>query len=441
VNAWQDVLGALARLDQIALETPPIERFWRRLLALIEERAFRPPAESPRVMVMGWNENCGLEFDHLWIAGMEEDALTPANPHPFLPLRWHRELFGADRAAGEIWARWRRSARDQVVSYSATPHTLLNGVSAAAFGADAAAPPAMPMLVDFEDAPVPLLSGGDMPGGTQFFEAQSACPFRGFAHYRLHARGLPEVPSGRNARQRGTLLHKMLERVYREIPSRELLLSLPEAALGECVRACARTVVDAEGELRERPQLARVEEQRLERQTLDWLEKEKKREPWTAIAWERQENVALGGLRFNIKIDRVDRLPGSGDRLLVIDYKSGEQSMSGWNGERPLHPQLPLYLLASPESSTIEGIALAQLKPGKMQLKSALRGGKAFQMAEWRAALLELARQIEAGEAPVRPKFPRQPICERCDLHTLCRIRERDARWGDTGDEELSDAE
>ncbi|HXR96279.1 MAG TPA: PD-(D/E)XK nuclease family protein [Terriglobales bacterium] len=437
VNLWQDVQAALARLDQVADQSPALDRAWRRLLAMMEERTVPARPESARVVVMDWHENSGSEFDHVWIAGMEEDALTPARPHPFLPLRWHRE----ESTAAEIWARWHRGARTLVASFTERPNPLLSVTPPAVRNEDAAASTVVPTLEAYEDAPVPLLSGGKIAGGSRFFEDQSACPFRAFVHHRLHAHELAEVPSGLDAIARGSLLHKMLERFYREMPSQEMLISLSEAVLAERVRACATAVVDEAG-LRERPQLALVEEQRLERLTLDWLEKEKDRHPWTAIGWEEEREAALGGLRFKIKIDRVDRLPESGNGLLLIDYKSGEQARSGWDGERPLQPQLPLYLLTTPESSTIEGIALAQLKPGAMAFKPALRGGAGFKIDEWRSALLALAREIEAGEAEVRPKLPRQTICERCDLPALCRISERDPRLrAEAASQEALDAE
>jgi hypothetical protein len=47
------------------------------------------------------------------------------------------------------------------------------------------------------------------------------------------------------------------------------------------------------------------------------------------------------------------------------------------------------------------------------------------QLADWKDAIEQLARDFLAGRADVDPReYPK--TCERCGLYTLCRVRERD---------------
>ena len=63
-----------------------------------------------------------------------------------------------------------------------------------------------------------------------------------------------------------------------------------------------------------------------------------------------------------MRLDRVDKI---GDKLLIIDYKTGEVTPGNWLGDRPKDPQLPLYLLASDPRA--HGCAFAQIKGGNIR--------------------------------------------------------------------------
>ncbi len=53
---------------------------------------FQVEDEGAPVQVMGMLEAAGLRFDHLWIMGLDDEALpSPANPSPFLPVSLQRQ--------------------------------------------------------------------------------------------------------------------------------------------------------------------------------------------------------------------------------------------------------------------------------------------------------------------------------------------------------------
>jgi RecB family exonuclease len=141
--------------------------------------------------------------------------------------------------------------------------------------------------------------------------------------------------------------------------------------------------------------------------------------------------IALAGLEFSCRIDRIDRL-ADGARVL-IDYKTGTKTRD-WCGERPDDPQLPLYALLY--ADRLVAVAYAQVNAadcrfvaeseragvfGPRSEVTALEGAANFQdlLALWRQRLERLAAGLGVGWAQVAPT---PQACERCVLPGLCRI-------------------
>ena len=87
-----------------------------------------------------------------------------------------------------------------------------------------------------------------------------------------------------------------------------------------------------------------------------WLDVERTREPFEVQQMEAAFHFQCADLRFNLRVDRIDRL--SDGRLVLLDYKSGEVSRD-WSDERPENPQLPLYALSVGEAVTAVAYARA----------------------------------------------------------------------------------
>jgi RecB family exonuclease len=172
----------------------------------------------------------------------------------------------------------------------------------------------------------------------------------------------------------------------------------------------------------------------------DWLALELGRGEFTVLAREDKRSLEIGGLRLNVRLDRVDETAKA--ERIVIDYKTGEAKLSSMLGGRPDQPQLPLYLVASEPDAA--GVAFAQVRAGCMKFiglaraddllpgvsvpEKAARSGAApdwdQQVGSWRAEMERLARGFAEGQAQVDPKRSLQ-TCEYCDVKPLCRIYER----------------
>jgi RecB family exonuclease len=255
--------------------------------------------------------------------------------------------------------------------------------------------------------------------------------------------------------QRGLLLHASLQRLWDRLrDSRGLEAAFESATLdaliGECVALAAQTLqVGVRGRRRRArltpdgqfdlfavlsPALAREcrRAQGLIRRLCDL---ERTRAPFAVEATEQVTELALGGGRLRMRIDRVDAI-GAG--RAVLDYKSGRPGSPDWFGERPTHPQLLAYLAALGENvravATVNltarevrfsGVAAAEgLLPKLKAPPSGGAGGAAgawsAQQRHWQGLIERLIRAFLAGDARVDPA---SGACDYCHVTDICRIR------------------
>ena len=96
-----------------------------RLRRLVTDTLFQPESGPAPVQVLGILESAGLEFDHLWISGLTDDAWPlPARPNPFIAVALQKKAGIAEAAADtalaldrRITADWVRAADEVVFSY------------------------------------------------------------------------------------------------------------------------------------------------------------------------------------------------------------------------------------------------------------------------------------------------------------------------------------
>jgi probable DNA repair protein len=295
-----------------------------------------------------------------------------------------------------------------------------------------------------EDATAPPLEGAVAAvGGTAVIRDHAACPFRALARHRLGAESLEVPHAGLDAKERGTLVHRLLAQAWAQLKTRGALEAIPDDDLDALL---ARSAEDAVARIRrERPtvlsgRFAGIERRRLARLAREWLELEKRREGFTVLATEDKRRIEIGGLTLNARLDRVDRTDDG--RRIVIDYKTGAASPGAMLGERPDEPQLPLYVVGAELDAA--AVAFAHVKAGEMRFSALARDEdllpdtRAFSesryrdrygswqevVAAWRADLARIAGAFVAGRAEVNPKqYP--GTCLYCDVKPFCRIYER----------------
>ena len=452
-QAWGETLEQLAGLDVVRGRVSLAEA--NRLLArLCRERVFQPETVgAPNVEVMGPLEAAGLRFDALWVLGVNDDVWPPApRPNPLLPAELQRRARSSNASAEvqlefarSVQQRLARAATQVVFSYAraegdrplrASP--LLAGlphdddlVDHAA--ADAGGRTDLERIDDYQ-AP-PLAAGEPVAGGAQLLKAQALCPAWAFYRYRLGAKPLDVPVEGLDARERGTLLHRVMEGFFAGRTQAQL------QAMSESARTAAidAAVTKAFGEFdQERedtlpPRFAMLEQARLAQLLAQWLPLELARPvPFAVVAREETQQVDIEGVAVDLRADRVDELADG--RRLIIDYKTGDPKMKGWEGERLAEPQLPVYATCVGEAPAAVSYARVRADDcgfvGLGAEAGLVEGVKAApdwsaQLAQWQAAIAAVAREVRAGHAAV--SFARAEDLKYCEVKPLLRLPE--VKW------------
>lgn len=469
--AFFEALDALAQLDAF-LGSVNISAATSELARLCREKIFQPKTlGQPAVQVLGLLEATGAAFDALWVMGMNDQHWPPpARPNPLLSaaLQRRQRTPGASAEvqsafAGGIHQRLLHSAPDVTFSYAEKENEReLRGSPLLATLLERKTRP-VATLTDqalggaafeyLDDHQAPALSPGEqVAGGTGLLKAQAICPAWAFYRYRLGAKQLKTPAEGLDASRRGTLVHAMLEAFWKVVKDSAGLAKLGADPLQSTVAAAAESALTQfEATLGERlsATFRQLEAQRLQRLCLEWLAVEFARPPFSVRACEEKQSVALGQLRINLVIDRIDEQLEDG-RIIVLDYKTGGTlDTQNWFGDRRItEPQLPLYAaiaipLAQPEQPPGSPVSVAAVAFAKVHSRECKFAGVAAEsdllpsvtsvaaaptawqdlLGSWKERLEAIADEIQRGEAAVR--FEDEQALAYCDVLPLLRLAER----------------
>ncbi len=427
-----------------------------------------PQGEGAGVDILTPEEARGVHYDALWVMGMEDrNWPSTAELSPFLPLEWQRrQVPAADRsnslkiaeemvagfavAADQVFFTLSESSEDGAEEgLRETP--LIDDVPLVDYSSLGLKTTVEQwwldsnglVLEEINEGALSLGRGSRVRGGSSILANQSQCPFRAFVRHRLQAESMESEQLGLDPRERGTLTHGLLERCWERLGlSSDRLNQLSEQELTALVAAAAEETVE-EFRLSRQDRMgdgfAANESARLAQLAMRFLELDRGRvTSFRVEEMERLHRVTLDGISISVKMDRVDRLDDG--RRILIDYKSGKVSRSGWQGERPEEPQLPLYTTLLDD---VAAVLFGQIQVGEVAYKgeqeeeSLLEGadGKGWggkrkvvvsegweqQISQWERVVTELAGEFREGVALVAP-LKGKSSCQYCGLEPLCRV-------------------
>ena len=442
-------------------------------LEVLEQQAkqtiFAPESRNAPIQILGPLEAAGLTFDAVWFLGADDvNWPAAARPHPFLPVFLqhkhgmpHSETAADWKLAEQVTRRLQSSAGKIIFSYPAQnaeglcrPSTLVSStteVTAQSFraklaGDDDGSQPAA-LLSDEEPAAIVPWPTEREAGGSEVLRRQAACAFQSFATKRLSARPMEATDWGLEPRERGSVVHKILEDLWAELKS---YAGLMQARKEDRVRAIVEHhVKSALQKYGNAPHTRKqnwsqayleAEEARICSLILEWLDYEAKRSPFTVEAGEVKLAATVQNLKLQVRVDRIDCIRNG---RVIIDYKTGVVKADAWEGERPDEPQLPLYA-GFGQVDELQGVLLGRVREGETKFIGRVENAddvvagdtklskppyRPEMLQAWQSVLLDVGRQFLRGEAQVDPKrYPK--TCEFCPLPGLCRIAETDRANG-----------
>jgi ATP-dependent helicase/nuclease subunit B len=442
---WKKLLSEFARLD-VVLSPVSYGGALERLRRMARARRFAPSDEDAPVQIMDVLEAAGSRFNNLWIAGLHGGIWPPPpRPSPFLPLALQRAA-GMPHSSPErelayvrrVTRRLLDSAPEVVCSYpqysgeeklrvSPLIEHLPEATNLPA-GAETALQRIFSIAPKLDTPPLgdaPPLSGDAVQaGGIRVIADQAACPFRAFAIHRLAARELDDIELGVSPRERGTAAHVALHILWQDLKSHEELMKRERHELSDLIRSSVSSALEQTLGRRQTGAIAQfriLEQARLERLLEQWLERERSRPPFRVVETETTALVELASLQLRVKADRVDLEESNGGHI-IVDYKTSKVlKTTGWDGDRPDAPQLPLYAVKS--ERRVSRIYYAQLVSGNLRWLPREGADVEERGPEWLRVLENLATDFLQGRAAVDPKDGKK-TCANCKLGPLCRVGE-----------------
>ncbi|HZD51012.1 MAG TPA: PD-(D/E)XK nuclease family protein, partial [Silvibacterium sp.] len=369
---WERLLDEVALLDFDGRRMSYGD-FLDALEMQANETIFAAESHDAPVQVMGALEASGQQFDAVWFLGVDDQA-WPARGrlHPLLPNDVQRRAGMPHATAEDDWElakvvteRIQGSAfSDQLSELPASEPTqsqnqALNGAPISrpkiqTCGARGSVISCAERNKDGELRPSPLIeqiapdvkwessaelrgemgtaadrtepvkleevtdASGLIPwpreecaGGYSVIRDQAACPFRAFAARRLNAEELNRSEWGLDARQRGLLLHRVVELLWSPEKGRmhslaDLLAAIAEGRLREVIEGVIADVFaplmkEHSGDAWMTAYL-KSEQRRLRVRLEEWLEIEADRVPFTVEAAEKTlDDVSVGGLKLRLR--------------------------------------------------------------------------------------------------------------------------------------------
>ncbi len=433
VNRWRELLNECARIEVVS---PRVDfgEIVRRLISMSADTLYQPEAGPGVVQVLGILEATGIEFDHVWVSGMDASQWPPAStPSRFIPLPLQRRYRMPDATPGDTLDFARQVLRgfaasgEQCVFSSVTtkddleltPTSILDELDCLPM-----APPDDPgwyvkalaaadeLPLESDDPIPPVGPNEKIRGGAYTVQRQYLEPFGAFVYGRLGVRTLETIAAGLSPSVRGNIIHNALHNLLASRPSQDEIIgwtaderqrrvgSAVDAALAEHSRSADSVLM----------RILSLERGRLLQLLESFVVAETNRVPFTVADVERKVDYKKFGVELGLRVDRIDRLADG--RLLVIDYKTGIPKHFLDRAGALTDLQLVVYADALQEE--VGGLALINIDSRIIDSRGAGAGGSWSKkytdewtetLHLWQAEVHQALKGIAAGDARLNRSF------------------------------------
>ena len=258
---WETALDQLATLDFDSARVSFADAL-AALERIAAETLFAPESRHAPIQIMGPLESAGSTFDAIWFLRANDSSWpTPTSPNPLLAWQLQRDLAmpGASPARDSTYAR----QVTQRIAASA-PAVLFSYAHESADGPQRSSPALANLILEprtaLEIAPaetsaprIELATGEDtdaipappetaLRGGASILQAQAACAFKAFAEKRLFSSTPETIELGLDARERGSLVHKVLELFWTEVHTQASLIEMTRSQRDQLSSSTPSTV-------------------------------------------------------------------------------------------------------------------------------------------------------------------------------------------------------
>ena len=470
---WNECLDELASLDMF---TEKISRYsiLKELKEITHKKLFQIKTKEQPIQVLGLLESIEISFDHVWIMGCHSDCIpAKPNPNPFIPINIQkqlqlphssskRELQFSEQTLNRLvnasqniifsYPEWEQNNKKKITSllniitktknkFSYTKsyrvRDRIKPLNQIEVWEDKSKIPPSPS--EFEN-----LTMNGLKNGYKVLQNQAACSFQSFAANRLNANDYKISAIDYDSRDRGILIHKVLQLFWDKYKTRTVLKNLKTSNMlkGALEKKLKEAIRELNIQVIKQSHFMAMEQNRTIDLLLDWMDQEILRPEFEVKHTEKNELINLGNLRLNLRIDRIDF--NSKRELILIDYKTGSINTNTWFMERIQDPQLPLYTLkSSPTAIAFAHISKGNLKwksiwnpiinnpfPEKSKVKIPLNIKEEIGWPNW-SSLLKfweiklkiLADNFMEGQIVTNP-INNDETCRNCSYAMLCRIGE-----------------
>jgi len=424
VNRWRELLNEFARIETVT-EFITWPEAVARISSLAAESVWQPDVGPGAVKVLGTLEAFGMEFDRIWVCGMDATQWPPASrPLPFVSRALQRERAMPDATpadtlgfATRLLDRLTNAASQCVLSWSEarqdaelTVSTLLDAVVPASAvkvsdpGWSSAALIASAETEIITDDPAPPIAADErVRGGAYTIQRQYTEPFAAFVYGRLGVRTPDAFGTGLSPSMRGNIIHNALHNLLAGNPAQA---DIAAWSADERVRRVG-SAIDAALERHGRHadsvlrRIIALERRRLHPLLAAFLDSELERPAFTVSEVEKAIEFECRGVALGFQIDRTDWLPDG--RLLVTDYKTGApKSFLTQSGDLK---DMQLVAYADALGADVAGILFINIDPRDIAMRGA---GEGWQdkadpdwydtFRAWRAQLHDVMAELAAGD-------------------------------------------